>query len=387
MNIAIFTDTFLPNINGIVTLVIDSAKGLAERGHKVLIIAPRAKKGYSVDMGKNISVRFISSVKAYFYEGFRFTFPSTLKLIRLLKEFKADVIHLHTQFTLGVEALVCAKIMHKPLVGTFNTFIAEPGYLKHMKLDKIKPVQKIAWIYSNFFYNRCNIVISPSKATKSVLKKEGVKKKIKVIPYALDLSKFRRFSRREIESAKKNYGINDKTVLFVGRISHEKSVDTLIEAMKLVAKDVPDSKLLIIGGGPLLSRLKKQYSAKNIRFTGMIKNSKLVDSAIIPSCSVFATMSKTDNQPLAILEAMAFGLPVIGVDRLGVPEMVDKNGFIAPADNCKVFASYMIKLLEDKNLRKAYGQRSMELVKRFSLDKVTEDMEKAYLSAIRDYSK
>ena len=137
MNIAIFTDTFLPNINGVVTFIIDYAKGLAKRGHKVLIIAPKTKKRNFVYLGENISFKFVRSINAYFYEGFRFTIPNTPILIRILKKFNVDIIHFQTQFTLGFEAILCAKLMKKPLVGTFNTFIAEPGYIKHIKLLSI----------------------------------------------------------------------------------------------------------------------------------------------------------------------------------------------------------------------------------------------------------
>jgi len=382
MRIAIFTDTFLPAINGVVTCVVNSAKELEKKGHEILIIAPKLKKADRYNLGKNIRVKLINSVNAYFYDDFRFTIPSTFRLIRELRRFKADIIHFHTPFTLGGEAIMCAKIMKKPLVGTFHTYISEPGYLKHIKLDNIKSIEKIAWKYSNFFYNRSNLVISPSKATKEILKKHKIKKEIMIVKNGLDLSKFREVDEAQKKKIRLKYGINDKTVLFVGRVSYEKSIGLLIRSMQLVFKKMPDAKLLVVGDGPLFNELKSKYDGKNIIFTGSIQHNELIGSGLISACSIFASMSKTENQPMTFLEAMAFGLPIVGVDKLGVPELIDGNGFIAPADDCKTFAKHIITLLKNKEFREKCGKESKRIIKDYSIDKTIDDLEKIYESLI-----
>jgi glycosyltransferase involved in cell wall biosynthesis len=201
MRIAIFSDAFLPQINGVVTSTLGFAKGLAAKGHKILIIAAKPKEPVKCDFGKNISVKFVPSARAFFYEDFRITCPYTLGLVRLLKKFKVDVIHFETQFTLGLEAILCAKILKVPLVGTFHTYITEPGYLKHVHLDvlleKYKFMKTITWGYSNFFYNHCNLVISPSFETKRQLEKYGVKKPITVLFNGIDLQRFKHINLKE----------------------------------------------------------------------------------------------------------------------------------------------------------------------------------------------
>ncbi|MEK7160935.1 MAG: glycosyltransferase, partial [Patescibacteria group bacterium] len=159
MRVAIFTDTFPPQINGVAHTAYLSAKNLLERGHKVVVFTVSKKLKDRPDSNlKNLQVLRLPSVPAIVYPGERFTLPVGLTL-RQVKKFDPDIIHAHTPFSVGWEAVLISKILKIPLVGTHHTFYNH--YLKHIKLD-FEWMKKIIWKFTIGFYNCSNLILSPS---------------------------------------------------------------------------------------------------------------------------------------------------------------------------------------------------------------------------------
>ena len=211
---------------------------------------------------------------------------------------------------------------------------------------------------------------------KNELKKHGIKRQIKFLSNGVDLEKF------YPKPVKKN----GKTILHVGRISYEKNIDVLIKAFKLVLKKHPNAKLLIVGKGPDMNRLKKEagsYLNKNIKFLGPVVHEKLIK--VYSGVDIFATASTIETEGLVILEAMACGLPIVGVNALAIPTIVKhgRNGFIAESKDLKEIANYISVLLEKEELRNRFGKESLKIVKNFSLDSIIEQLESIYYSLIR----
>ena len=380
MNIAIFTDSFYPQINGVVTSLVAQALQLAKRGHRIVIFAPRNKKNKSIRLHRNIESIYLKSIKANFYEDFRTTFPLDLKVLSYFNRKKIDIVHFMTPFTIGMNAILASKIFRKPLVGTFHTFISDPKYLEIVRLHRLsKILTPLTWAYSNMYYNSCSLVISPSEATRQELIKNKCRAPIQVISNGIDLKKF-------INKPSKNlakYRINSKTLLFVGRVSVEKSIDVIISSLAMVIKKHPDARLLIVGAGPAKEELEKitreKKLAKNVIFAGKIEHDTLVKSGILHHSAIFVTASKTENQPMTILEACACGLPVVGVNSLGVPEMVSsQNGIIVEPDNPKKFAGAIIRILDNPKLRKQMSENSLKFARKNSIEKVGQQLENAY---------
>jgi 1,2-diacylglycerol 3-alpha-glucosyltransferase len=185
MKIAIFTDTFVPQINGVVTFVSDISKELSDRGHKVYIICSKFNNCQEFNY-PNVKVIRMGSIPAYFYEDFRFTLPLSWSLYKFLKKEKIDIIHFHTPITLGLQAILISKILKVPLIGTYHTNIADPNYLKHVKLN-YKPIQKVSWKYNNYYYDQCDLITCPSEVTRQELKKNNFKKPIKTISNGINM--------------------------------------------------------------------------------------------------------------------------------------------------------------------------------------------------------
>ena len=164
----------------------------------------------------------------------------------------------------------------------------------------------------------------------------------------------------------------------------------LINAFKIIHKKHPQTKLTIIGDGPAFKDLKNLVCQENLAgsviFTGSIPHDQLINSNLISSGDVFITPSKTENQPMSLLEAMAFGLPIIGVDALGMPELVhdNENGFLVQPDNSKKIAQHAIKLIENRDLANKLGLDSLKLIKKYSLTKTAEELEKAYTNLVNE---
>ena len=354
LNIAIFTDTFLPQINGIVTATINLAKGLADRGHKIYIICPRFKIKVNEFKYKNVKIMRLSSIPAYFYEDFRFTSPFIDKnLLKLLEKEKIDLIHFHTPLPLGIQAISISKILKIPLIGTFHTLFSDPQYLKNVGMN-FKIAEKIAWEYAKLYYNRCDLIICPTEAIKKELLSKKFKQPIKAISNGIDLSIF----RKNKQNKKRGEYIEDdeKLILYFGRIAHGKNMNYLIDCFNIVLKKLPKTKLLIIGGGPQLKELKKYVESLNIQnkiiFTGAIPHNKLLKSSIISSCDLFVTASTTETQSLTILEAQASGLPCIGINERGVKNVIknNKTGILVKNNDKIGFAKAIIKLLTNKRI-------------------------------------
>ncbi|MBU2577193.1 MAG: glycosyltransferase [Nanoarchaeota archaeon] len=371
MRIAIFTDTFLPNTNGVVTSILNHIKELSRRGHKVLLLTlGKSNERYNLD--KNIRVVKYRGVTIPTYKDYQVRIPKYQQTHKELIKFKPDVIHVQTPFTMGWDAVINSKKMGIPLVGTHHTFFSD--YTKHLFLIDLKIARKFSDKYIKAFFNKCDLVTSPSKSLLEELRKIGVKTRIIKIPNGVNIGKIK--MKTDI---KRKYGLK-KTVLYMGRVSYEKSIDVVLKSMKKVQEKIPEAKLLIVGEGPDLKKLKRLSRKLKIEpiFTGIKRGQDLID--YIYAGDVFVTASKSENQPMSILEVMSCKKSLVGVDSRGVPELIqhNKNGLIAKPDDIRDIARKIIRLLNNKKLREKFEKASLREVKEYSIKKVTDKWEKQY---------
>jgi len=390
LNIAIFTDTFLPRFDGIITSILNTSGELMRRGHRVRIIAPRIRKNQEEiikDYNPNLEVSLIPGVKALFYPDFRLTIPATPWIIRSLKNMKVDVIHLHTPFTMGMEAILSSAYLGAPLVSTFHTYFIEPEYLKIVHLHRLPGITRFGWAYSNLFHNMCDVTVSPSRFTADELRRNSLACPIRVISNGISLREPATLSEEEKAKIRKKYGLKKNIMLFIGRVSPEKCIDVMMKAARRVFEKRNDVTLLIVGDGPGFEYLKKTSVdlgiVDNTVFTGGIPHTELLKSGIFEVSKFFVTASTSENQPMTIIEATMFGLPIIGVDSRGVPEMISDNGFVAKPGDDREIAQYMLKLLEDDELRDTMAAHSIEMGYKYDIRETTERMEKLYRVIIR----
>ena len=386
MRIAIFADTFLPQVNGVVRSVVTTANALAKRGHDVAIFTVNAekinKKNRVKELNDRVQVYPFSSFALPTYKELQVRIPTFIPSFYEVYRFNPDLIHSHTTFGIGWEAVTAANFLNIPLIGTHHGFLAE--FLKHVKLD-YKMMKPLARRYLSFYYNRCDAVISPSEALVKELLQYKFRRPVHVISNPIDLKYFSIDKTKE--SLRKKFRLNEPTIIHFGRLSYEKSADLVLKAFAEILNSGIDARLIIIGDGPERGKLetfsKKLNIEKSVEFTGTLRDNDLTER--IAAGDFFVSASTIETQGLVFLEAMALGLPVIGVNAGGVPEYVDngKNGFIVEPGNVRAIAEAMKKFIEHPELRDSFGQNAKECVKKYDAEIIVGEIEKVYKTLVK----
>jgi 1,2-diacylglycerol 3-alpha-glucosyltransferase len=390
LKIAYFTDTFYPQINGIVTSVVNLAKFLADKGHKIYIVAPKADQVNKEFEYPGITILRIASIKASFYEDFRWTKILSLKTFKALKLAGIDIIHFETPVGLGIMAVNMAKLLNTPLVGTYHTFISDPRYIQHWKL--FKPtilIQNISWFYTNQFYNRTELTTAPSASTIKEMKDNGCNSPLmKTISNGINPEMF---DHSGSEFIKKKYNLSGKTVLYVGRVSHEKNIETLLKAFFHAAASNNEIKLMIVGDGPQMEEIRNMASnsphIEKIILTGAIEHDELVKSGIYNACEIFATASETENQPMTILESQVNGCICVGMNARGIPGMVshERSGIIVDKGDYQAMGDAFNSILNNTEKMKVMREETLNEVQKHFLSNVVELWEYEYYSLLKNF--
>lgn len=329
MNIAIFTDTYLPDLNGVATSSRILHDELVKHGHHVLVVTTELPSGSDYqDDALTVRIPGIDIKKLY---GYRASTIYSFDGMKEIREFMPDVIHVQTEFGVGIFGRIVGEILNVPVCYTYHTMWTD---YSHYLSRGVKPIdvvmKKIIEKISKIYGNSCAQLIVPSQKTADELSSYGIEKNMNVIGTGLVLDRFSPQHRNEeiIQDIKKTYHLDDHfVILFLGRIAQEKSIDVLIEAMEDIIKEREDALLLIVGGGPSLSTLKDLVKEKGLEdcviFTGP-KDSKLVPQ-YYHVADAFVSASTSETQGLTYIEAMASGLPVFARYDRNLEDVI-KNG-------------------------------------------------------------
>lgn len=329
MNIAIFTDTYLPDLNGVATSSRILHDELVKHGHHVLVVTTELPSGSDYqDDALTVRIPGIDIKKLY---GYRASTIYSFDGMKEIREFMPDVIHVQTEFGVGIFGRIVGEILNVPVCYTYHTMWTD---YSHYLSRGVKPIdvvmKKIIEKISKIYGNSCAQLIVPSQKTADELSSYGIEKNMNVIGTGLVLDHFSPQHRNEeiIQDIKKTYDLDDHfVILFLGRIAQEKSIDVLIEAMEDIIKEREDALLLIVGGGPSLSTLKDLVKEKGLEdcviFTGP-KDSKLVPQ-YYHVADAFVSASTSETQGLTYIEAMASGLPVFARYDRNLEDVI-KNG-------------------------------------------------------------
>lgn len=392
MNIAIITDTYFPDINGVTSSIYTLAMALQKRGHRVYIFATSEKSSTAIrKVNKNPAVYRIPSIPMVLVRPYRTTMPYSVRLMQILKRLRIDIIHTQTEFSMGFVGLSSATTLHLPIIHTYHTMLADyTHYILNGKVTKIITPEMAEW-YSRRFCNLPTALIVPTEKVKNSLESYGVQKPIFVIPSGIDLSPFRRekYADAEITTLRSKYGLlpSHKVILSLGRIAKEKSIDMIVEEMPFVVEKIPEARLLIIGDGPVLQELKELaasvHATPYVIFAGSAPYSEI--GKYYQLGDVFISCSTSETQGLTYYEAMAAGLPVVARrDDAG-------NVLFHDGENSRLFddeadiPSIMEELFSDEDALKRYREHAKESVATFSSETFASRVEDAYKSAIDRY--
>lgn len=330
MRIGIFTDTYLPEINGVVSSSVTLCKQLEAHGHEVYVITTKVGLGKCEWKG---NILRLAGVELKFLYGYSMTGPLHINAFKEVKKLDLDLIHVQTEFGVGIFARICANRLNIPLVSTYHTTYEDyTHYINFMHLDTVdKAAKSIVAKLSKLYGDSSCEVIAPSEKTRQMLLKYGVKRDIYVVPTGLDLKRFdpSNTTNDTIKKLRKEYGIreDEKLIVFVGRIAQEKSIDMVIKAFEIVKKQTSKIKLLIIGGGPdahNLEALASELSLDDIVIFGGKKPSDTIPS-YYHMADAFVSASTTETQGMTYIEALASGLMIFARHDEAIGNLIDEG--------------------------------------------------------------
>lgn len=317
MRVAMFTETYLPNTDGVVTSIETTKANLEARGHEVAVFAPGEEERIEGD------VHYVKAKRFSAYPEYRLPIYRS-DVDEVVADFDPDVIHSHGTFFMGVRAVLAARQQEVPLVYTYHTNIQQAKHYVKFDLPD-KAFQKLVWTGLRWYLRRADLVIAPSHATAELLvdRSRGDIERLLVIPTGIDTDRF----HPGADAAIADDLPEGPRVLTVGRVAKEKAVDDVVR----VASRRPDLTFVVAGDGPYLDEVRDladRLDADNVVFPGYVPDDEL--PGLYAACDVFLTASNFETQGLTVLEAMASGLPVVAPDVPVFRETIDhgSNGLL-----------------------------------------------------------
>lgn len=395
MRVGIFTESYPPLVNGVSTSILMLEHALTKLGHEVFIITVSDnKKDYALENNGHI-LRLPSVNLANCYD-YKMTSVYPIKAVNMIKKMNLDVIHSNVEFTVGIFARVVSEQLSIPLVHTYHTNWED--YTHYITKNKkiLDDICKKLLKYLVVFFEDKTVteLIVPSNKIYNLFKdKYKFTKNIHIIQTGIETSKFYKenFNLKDINSLKKKLGIKKKdfVVMTVSRLAKEKSVDRIINNHKELVKKYSNMKLLIVGDGPDIDKLKDEAKSLGVSdsviFTGKVP---LSDIPIYYQLgNVFVTASKSETQGLTVVEAISSSLPVVAVkdDSFVNSVIEDFNGFVFTDD--EKYINSISKLYDDKELYNRLSNQSRLLSEDFSSEYFALKVLKVYETAIENYKK
>ncbi len=375
MKIALFTDSYLPTVDGVVTSVLTTRRQLEADGHEVVVFAPEDPRH---PIRREANTIFVRARELRNYPGYRFAMLPGREVDQV-KEMGIDVIHIHGVGTVGIKGLWASWQARIPSVQTFHTMIQDTLPFYSPFGINLHVLERGLRLYLRVFLRKSTGVVVPSRAILDEILALSPQAPIAdVIPTGVDPDRFS--PSVSGKSIRTKWGLNGSDViLHVGRIAPEKNLGTVIHAFPRIQEKDPDAKLLVVGSGPWLERyydlVRHMGLTGDVIFTGFVPDADL--PRYYAAADAFAIASRFETQGLVVLEALAAGCPVAGADYRAIPEFVHQgeNGYLFNPSDGKGCADAVLQCLEHRDALRAAARAS---ALPFSVAKCTRRLESVY---------
>jgi glycosyltransferase involved in cell wall biosynthesis len=377
MRIGMMADIYKPHVSGVTQYISLNKRYLEKLGHQVYVFT-FSYEGYEDDEPNVVRSPSIPVLDTGFYVGFRY--PSKIsKLLRTM-----DVVHVHHPFLSGSLALRYCRSRHIPVVFTNHTRydLYAQAYLPVIS-DVISAAAMQA--YMPAFCRACDLVISPSPGMRNVLTSYGVDAPIDVVPNGVDLKPFQG-PVEPIEREKLGFEPDDVVLAFVGRLGPEKNVPFLLRSFSGTVQAYPHVGLLLIGEGPerdnLEDRARRSEIESRVHFTGLVPYDLL--PRYLAAVDAFVTASVTEVHPFTVIEAMASGLPVLGIDSPGIGDTIQdgETGYLVSREDLAAFTAKMVRLVADRQSRQKMGEQARIASHAYAIERTTQMMLERYQKVV-----
>lgn len=305
MRIGFFTDSYFPQVSGVSTSIRILKEELEAHGHEVIIFTTTDPKA---DPNEKNIVR-LTSIPLLSFKDRRIAIKGFGKALKEAKKYNIDIVHTHTEFSMGLTGKYVAHILNIPTVHTYHTMYEK--YLHYIAKGKVlKP--KGVEVVSRMFCNGAMGVIAPSQLMKNKLASYNIYKEIRVIPTGVPLPEKKPETKREIRQ-KLKLEETDVVLLSLSRLAYEKQLEKIIIAFPTVLKRYPNARLVFVGDGParedLENLVRKMNVEKFVLFVGEVKNENVHE--YYQMADLFVNASESETQGLTYLESIVNGCPIV----------------------------------------------------------------------------
>jgi glycosyltransferase involved in cell wall biosynthesis len=368
MRIALFTETFLPKVDGIVTRLSHSVDHLQRMGDQVLVFSPDG----GLTEYKGAKICGVPGFPLPLYPELKLALPRP-SMRQALEAFKPDLIHLVNPAVLGLGGLYYAKSLNVPLVASYHTHL--PKYLEHYGLGMLEGVM---WELLKAVHNQAQINLCTSTAMQEQLTSHGIER-VEIWQRGVDTELFQPDLVSAEMRSRLSQGYPDSTLLlYVGRLSAEKEIDRI----KSVLEAIPNARLALVGDGPYRQELEKHFADTPTHFVGYLTGKDLASA--FASADAFIFPSRTETLGLVLLEAMAAGCPVIAANAGGIPDIVTDgvNGYLFdPLDEKGAIAATQ-RLLDNHQERDILRANARQEAERWGWAAATRQLQDFYRSVL-----
>jgi glycosyltransferase involved in cell wall biosynthesis len=373
MKILFISDVYFPRVNGVSTSIETFRRNLRELGHTVHLIAPE----YASRCADETDIFRIPARQLPFDpEDYLMRYSVAMQQLERLRNENYDLIHIQTPFVAHYLGTKLSELLNVPCIETYHTFFEE--YLHHY--IPLLPKAFTRWVAQRFSRHQGNSLdgmIVPSFPMLHILKGYGVTTQAEVIATGIEPHSFIPGNR---SAFREKFGIPQErpTLLFVGRVAHEKNIGFLLQVVDQVRQTIPEILFVIAGEGPAKESLTQQVAQMklqdNVQFIGYLDRLTELNSCYC-AADIFVFSSRTETQGLVLLEAMAQGVPVVSTAELGTKDVLrDGLGVWIAHEELNDFSNKIIQLLNDKDAQQTLSELGREYAHTWSAHKQAEKM-------------
>ena len=375
LHIALVTETYLPEVNGVAITIGRMVHGLRQHGHHIHMIRPRQHKQDIALKEERYEETLVAGMPIPGYPELKSGLPAKGRLMKLWKEQRPDIVHIATEGPLGWSALSAARKLSLPVSTDFHTNFQ--NYTAHYGIGLLR--RPIA-AYLRRFHNKADCTLVPTVSLQRELELEGYED-VLVVSRGVDAELFHPAKRDTTLRAA--WGADDDTpvVMLVSRIAAEKNLPVVFDAFKEMQLVAPRAKLVIVGDGPARAELQKQHP--EAIFAGMQTGEPLAQH--YASGDIFLYPSLTETYGNVTVEAMASGLATIAYDYAAARQHIrhDVNGLLVPYDDTASFIAQAKGLIADLDRVRRMRHEARHTVESLTWEHIMGQMEAVLFDTVR----
>lgn len=360
-------------VSGVGVTLLRLTRALEARGHQVRVYS--ATYALPPAQPDRPEVHRSPSIPLFLYPDVQWAFPRLRDVLDDVVQFQPDVVHLATEFALGLTGLKVARQLQLPLIASSHT-----DYDKYAGRYGVDWALRMGWHYLRWFYGHAHRVLCPSRIYEQHLHRRGVTH-TGLWSRGVDPAHFHPRFRSQAYRRALGLGPNDLLVTYIGRIAREKNLVQLLKAWDALGPSRGSARLAFVGRGPLEDAIRRRR-IPGVHVAGLLHDRDL--SEAYASADIFVFPSSTETFGNSLLEAMGSGLPSLGVAAGGVLEFArhGENAWLVAPNSAPALADGLLRLIQDAELRRRLSEGAVQTARGRGWDEVYDQLLEDYRETV-----